>query len=102
MRGSKLLWARTGKGSEQDRTSVLEERHTGDAQNQQRCVDCGGRYFLIGLRGLPFRPHSVLAGVQRLALMCLELAVDNWLCLGDIEGLELRATGFTDADYGMA
>ena len=32
--------------------------------------------------------------------MWVELIFDNSLCLIDIEGLELRITGFTDADYG--
>jgi hypothetical protein len=42
---------------------------------------------------------SGLAGVHRLALMRVELGFDNSLCLVDIERLELRVTGFTDADY---
>jgi hypothetical protein len=32
--------------------------------------------------------------------MRVELGFDNSLCLVDIERLELRITGFTDADYG--
>jgi hypothetical protein len=32
--------------------------------------------------------------------MRVELAFDNSLCLVEIERLELRITGFTDADYG--
>jgi hypothetical protein len=41
-----------------------------------------------------------LAGVQRPALMRVELGSDNSLCLVDIERLEWRITGFTDADCG--
>jgi hypothetical protein len=32
--------------------------------------------------------------------MRVELGFDNSLCLVEIERLELRITGFTDADYG--
>jgi hypothetical protein len=32
--------------------------------------------------------------------MRVELGFDNSLCLVDIERLELRTTGFTEADYG--
>ena len=34
--------------------------------------------------------------------MRVELGFDNSLCLVDIERLELRITGFTEADYGNA
>ena len=56
--------------------------------------------FPFGFHGgsLSHDPHSGLAGVQRLALMRVELGFDNSLCLVDIERLELGITGFTDAD----
>ena len=47
-----------------------------------------------------FSLRSGLAGVQRLALMRVELCFDNSVSLVDIERLESRITGFTDADYG--
>ena len=53
------------------------------------------RLLMVG-----FSLRSGLAGVQRLALMRVELGFDNPPSLVDIERLELRITGFTDADYG--
>lgn len=56
--------------------------------------------FLLGCHRGSFShdSHSGLAGVQSPALMRVELGFDNSLCLVDIERLELRITGFTEAD----